>query len=119
MNQLTVKQAESLLRMNNGASPPKVFSVRFYKRGDKKGIGKNEIREMVCFPSSVVKKGLAGGERAYNEKEHGLFTTYLSNLDPGFDKQSPEKNRRCINLRGLIKLKIAGTEYEVLGKPED
>ena len=116
-NTLTVEQAEKFIRMNNEASPPKPFTVRFYKRGNKKGEGKNELRQMTCFPSTVVKKGLAGGEPAYDAKDHGLFTTYLSNLDPGYTPDAPERNRRSISFRGLVYLKINGVEFTVNGQP--
>jgi hypothetical protein len=108
---LTTAEAAMLIENSDG----KIFSVTFFKRGDKSGKEKNELRTMRCVLGSRVKKGLAGGPAAYNPADHGLIWTYLMSGD---ENREPEaKNRRSISVDGIVRLAIGGEDYAVEGLP--
>lgn len=70
------------------------FSVIFVKRGD------NSLRHMNCRRG--VKKGIKGTRRRTSRKT-GLMPVY----------DMVEKGFRTVNLSGVRKIRISGTEYRV------
>ena len=112
MNNRTITTAEAarLIYSSNGTT----FNVGFYKKGKKNGEGRNEFREMRARLGSTVKKGLAGGEPAYNPTAHGLIWAYLM---AGDENRNDAKNRRSIPISGIVELNIGGEKYRVSGAP--
>ena len=108
----TITTAEAVKKMFERAGT--VFSVTFYKKGKKNGEGKNELREMRARHGSTVKKGLAGGEAAYNPADHGLVWVYLMKGDKNRDEA---KNRRAVSVAGITRLAIGGEVFNVDGEP--
>jgi hypothetical protein len=70
------------------------FSVTFVKRGD------NSLRHMNCRRG--VKKGIKGTRRR-TSRTTGLMSVY----------DMVEKGFRTVNLSGVRKIRISGTEYRV------
>jgi len=111
MAKITTAEAVTKIFANAGT----VFSVTFYKKGNRVGVGLNEVRTMRCRLGRTVKKGLAGGEAAYNPAEHGLVWAYLMAGDENRDEDP--KHRRSISVAGITRLAIGGEEFEVDGAP--
>jgi len=124
---LTPEGAFRLLHKATNQNPPLTFSVSFYKKGKKNGEGKNELRTMVCWPGRDIKCDLKGGPPAYNPTKHGLFWTRLARLDPAYPAEVEKSKltgrepnfRRSISIDGLVRLKIGGVEFTVLGRKHD
>lgn len=95
------------------SSDGKVFSCDFFKKGDRKGKGKNELREFRGRLGSTVKKGLRGGPAAYNPAEHGLIWAYRM----AGDTTETDGQRRSIAVSGITRLAIDGRTYHVTGQP--
>lgn len=107
---LTTGEAASMIEASNG----KIFSVTFFKKGDKQGKEKNELRTMRAMLGENTRKGLAGGPAAYNPADHGLVWVYLM---AGDENRTEAKNRRSISVDGIVRLAIGGIEYAVDGQP--
>lgn len=107
---LTPAEAAELIQESNGA----IFSVSFYKKGDKNGKEKNEIRTMRAMLGENTRKDLAGGPAAYNPADHGLIWVYLM---AGDVNRAEAKNRRSISVDGIIRLAIHGKAFTVGGLP--
>lgn len=113
MKVISTNEAQRLILSKAGDS---IFSVAFYRRNDgKNGAKAGEVREMRCRLGATVRKGLAGGPAAYSPSEKGLIWCYLMAGDENRDVDP--KNRRSINVPGIVGLKIRGSEYHVLGSP--
>lgn len=110
MEKMSVDHAARLIQTSNG----KVLSVTFYKKGKKNGEEKNDLRTMRCMLGENTRKGLAGGDSAYNPKDHRLVWVYLM---AGDENRTDEKNRRSISIDGIVRLAIDGHVYEVDGRP--
>jgi len=109
-NAITTAEAAQLIELSNG----KVFSVTFFKKGDKKGKEKNDLRTMRAMLGENTRKGLAGGPAAYNPADHGLIWAYLM---AGDENRAEAANRRSIAVDGIVALNINGEEYAVNGQP--
>jgi hypothetical protein len=107
---LTTAEASEIIEGSNG----KIFSVTFYKKGDKSGKEKNEIRVMRAMLGENTRKGLAGGPAAYKPSAHGLVWVYLM---AGDCNRAEEKNRRSVSVGGIVRLAIDGKEFRVAGQP--
>ena len=113
---ITPDEAATLIHATTGTSPPTTFSVTFFRKNDgRKGEKKNDLREMVCFLGSNVRKNLAGGPSAYDPTSYRLIWSYVSNLDGAWEED--DRHRRSIAIDGIVKLKINREEYEVSGQP--
>jgi len=88
-----------------------IFAVDFYKKGNKQGKGKNELRQFRGRLGSTVKKGLAGGPAKYNPAEHGLIWAYRM----AGDQTETPGNRRSISVSGITRLAIGGKTFYVTG----
>lgn len=94
---MTRSEAVALIRNSGG----KFFSVRVRKRD-------GQIR--VMNGRLNVKKGLAGGEPAYDFGDHDLI--------PYYDLHAPG-NRRCINIPGILAISVGGVWVDVVDDPKD
>lgn len=86
---------ESLL---NATANGIFFSVKFVKRTN------GEVRDMLCRRN--VKKYLRGGKLAYNPLEKNLLTVFDMRIS----------DYRCINLEGIIHIKLQGKFYNLMIK---
>lgn len=91
MNKITREAAAALMRQTNGH----VFSVTFIKKDGSE-------RDMTCRLG--VKKHLRGGERAYDPADYDLLCVF----------DMAKEAYRSISLNTLKRVKVEGTEYEVL-----
>ena len=91
MKRISKTVAKNLIYKTNG----EFFSVDFIKKD-------GSIRTMIC--RTGVKKGLKGGELAFDPNEYGLAVVYEMDVE-GY---------RMINLNTIMRLKIAGKEYNVI-----
>ncbi len=96
---ITTQQAAELIHGTDGT----VFSVSFVKRST------GEVRDGRFRLGYTVQKGLAGGEAPYSFEEKGLIPVYRM----AGDTSESVGQRRTIPVEGIIRLKVAGQEYEV------
>lgn len=119
IREVPLVEAKEILRNMRKSNDYRIFSVGFVKRSDQ------TYRKMLCRYG--VKKGLKGGEKAFNDEDYDLSTVWDTQAPPKLSKAQKIAQEdghvvdpgtpggyRSIPLEGLITFKIGGQEYVVI-----
>tara|TARA_Y100000296_G_C5039452_1_gene189062 strand:+ start:323 stop:643 length:321 start_codon:yes stop_codon:yes gene_type:complete len=99
---MKISQAEAKEIIHSTRAKGTVFGVEFIKRTT------GEIRRMNCRLD--VKKYTVGGELPYHPADYALIPVWDVNLGKN---GGGSEGYRMINAEGIIKLTVAGIQYEV------